>query len=400
MKNLLYFIGKGVLLMLIVAHFLNCGKTKPNSTNPGKVSTATGLPFNQEGGFEVKPFSGQAVPPSMVFVPGGSIIMGLHGENADRGAKVPVTVTSFFIKETKVVNQEWNEYLHYQQGESDEAYQAALPNDSVWVRELGYNDPYIHGYRVHPAFRFYPVVGVSWTQANAYCEWLTKQINKHLAEKADIPYNPEEEGELPIDTGIFVSRCRLATEAEWERAARGDILPATTKEADFATINQRIYPWGDGLSLRGKEGLWKGKYMANFKWSKGNYKGVPGEADTSAPTSYVYEYPPNNLGIYDMVGNVCEWVVDVYRPQSNEQVDDFNPIRRDGTLDPSEVYDPTHSLVNDNAMVYKGASWKDCAYWTQIGTRRYLDKDSCSATIGFRYVVTSMGDPTRAQQAN
>jgi sulfatase modifying factor 1 len=388
MKKYLENLLKNFIILGLLAFYLfACGSKKPTSTNPGKLSSATGLPFNTEDGFQVAPFKNQAVGPGLVFIDGGSTVMGIFGDDTPNSPKKSVTVTSFYMKDTEVTNIEWKEYLDdLQKHDSEEAYQAALPNEKVWIRDLGYNDPYLQNYFQHPGFRFYPVVGVSWTQANNYCTWLTKVVNQQLVEDED--YASDNDEALAIESGLFVAGYRLPTEAEWEYAARaivGGINP------DLPSPTQRVYPWGDGLALRGQKGKYKGKYLANFKRSKGNYKGIAGETNNNAPTTYVYTYPPNDLGLYDMGGNVSEWVFDLYRPNSFQDFDDFNPVRRDDTLDPERDYDPSHSMINNRSRVYKGASWKDCAYWAQIGTRRFLDQDSSTAAIGFRVAMTSMG---------
>lgn len=421
MKHLCYSI-KILVLGLVVSNLAACGGSKPTSTNPGKVSTATGIPFNRKGGFQVPSFKGQAVGPGLVFIEGGSTVMGVFAEATSYGTKKAVSVVSFFMDETPVTNMNWGEYLDdlasavdvaREQGKGNgenmleeqeeeenteqvtadeqvqaalEAYQAALPDEKVWMRELAYNDPFIENYLRHPGFRFYPVVGVSWTQANKYCEWRTKAVNKYLSQKAGKNYDIEEGEALPIESGVVVAEYRLPTEAEWEYAARGMV---GTQSLDFVQSTQRVYPW-NGLSLLGKEGKWKGQYLANFKRGRGNYKGIAGESDSNGATSEVYDYPPNDLGLYDMVGNVNEWVDELYRAESLQDIDDFNPARRDETLDPAAAYDHKNSLVNNRARVYKGGSWKDCAYWLQIGTRRYLDQDAALATIGFRCAMTSV----------
>jgi len=122
-------------------------------------------------------------------------------------------------------------------------------------------------------------------------------------------------------------------------------------------------------------------------------------------TSQIYEFPPNDYGLYNMGGNVSEWVQDVYRPMTFQDFDDLNPIRRDGFLDRASGKstdgngynnidnDPAAftSLVTDRARVYKGGSWKDVAYWMSPGTRRFLDQDSATATIGFRCAMIKAG---------
>lgn len=405
-----------VLTCILTISYLTvaCSNSKPTSSRPGNKSTITGKPFNKPDGFEVSSYSGQETGPGMVYVAGGSVVLGGYGESVETSVKREVTVTSFYLKETPVTNIEWQEYLADLKKNAPDKYKAAVPDDAVWKRDLGYNDSYINNYRKHPSFRFYPVVGVSWSQAVEFCEWLTKQVNDELAKKTNKKkktrskvVEPEQDSDSDSDSDSdaeqepdeddisqesFIAGYRLPTEAEWDYAA---MAMAGTQDPDFVQSTQRVYPWGNGLSLRATEGPWQGKYLANFKRSKGNYKGVSGESSCGAPTTYVFEYPANDLGLYDMGGNVSEWVNDIYRPLSYEVSEDFNPVRRDDTLDLETDYEPANSLINNKARVYKGASWKDCAYWAQIGTRRYLDQDASTATIGFRYAITSMGEEGR-----
>ena len=143
-----------------------------------------------------------------------------------------------------------------------------------------------------------------------------------------------------------------------------------------------------------------GYMLANFKRGRGDYAGIAGRLNDGALiTSYIYEFPPNDYGLYNMAGNVSEWVQDVYRPMSYQDFDDLNPMRRDGFLDDAGSYNSDYeknpesftSLVTDRARVYKGGSWKDVAYWMSPGTRRYLDQDSATATIGFRCAMIRAG---------
>jgi len=143
-----------------------------------------------------------------------------------------------------------------------------------------------------------------------------------------------------------------------------------------------------------------GYMLANFKRGRGDYAGIAGRLNDGALiTSYIYEFPPNDYGLYNMAGNVSEWVQDVYRPMSYQDFDDLNPMRRDGFLDDARNYNSDYeknpegftSLITDRARVYKGGSWKDVAYWMSPGTRRYLDQDSATATIGFRCAMIRAG---------
>ena len=110
-------------------------------------------------------------------------------------------------------------------------------------------------------------------------------------------------------------------------------------------------------------------------------------------TEYIYTYPPNDYGLYNMSGNVNEWVGDLYRSMSFQDFDDLNSYRRSGVFDQANNYNKREwlSLVDDSVRVYKGGSWKDVAYWLSPGTRRFLDQDSSTSTIGFRCAMIRAG---------
>lgn len=394
-----------------------CKSKSPNAAKPGKSSTATGLAYNQKGGkgLQVSKFKGQPTGPNLVLIEGGRFTMGTLEEdvlNSRDNRERTVTVQSFYMDETEICNIHYLEYLFaIQKDSSAEFYEAALPDTTVWAQEMSFNDAYVQQYLRYPGFRFHPVVGTSWVQANDYCTWRTAVVNNDLANKANKSKGSKKgvgglggkkkgetkvvasanTGSRPaIETGYILPDYRLPTEAEWEYAAKALI---GTQYLDENQSNQRIYPW-DGPSMRQNRGRKQGNMLANYKRGRGDYAGIAGKLnDGSITPQDVYGYPANDFGLYNMAGNVNEWVMDLYRPLSYEDFNDLNPVRRNGFLDDSKQYDykGNNSLINDKVRVYKGGSWADVAYWLAPGTRRYLDQDSATAMLGFRCAMIRAG---------
>lgn len=428
-----FFLVVGLSTILSSCFLANRGG-KPTAQNPGQMSTATGLEYDLseegDGRFQVAQFDQQPDAPNMVFIEGGRAVMGSFEEDVMSyrdNVERTVSVASFYMDETEIANIHWLEYLHYLNTDSTPkdggiAYRAALPDTLVWRSKLAFNDPYVDHYLRYPGFRYFPVVGVTWNQANVYAKWRTDKVNDDLYKKSGRDDRPEATvgGRIPLESGVVVPAYRLPTEAEWEYAAQALI---GTQWLDEMQTHQRLYPW-DGHALRNPYGKQMGYFLANFKRGRGDYAGIAGRLNDGALiTSYIYEFPPNDYGLYNMAGNVSEWVMDVYRPLSFQDVADLNPIRRDDFLDShggyrnqysknakdstvtnpdgttrtirSYTYDKNPegfiSLISDKSRVYKGGSWKDVAYWMSPGTRRFLDQDSATATVGFRCAMIRAG---------
>jgi formylglycine-generating enzyme len=216
------------------------------------------------------------------------------------------------------------------------------PDSLCWVRDFAYsyNEPMAKKYYNHPAFGNYPVVGVSWKQATAFCEWRTHYLNAYLESKKRSPE----------------SDFRLPTEAQWEYAARGG-------------RSQMSYPWG-GPYLRNK----KGCLLANFKPGRGNYP-----EDGGFYTVRADAYWPNDFGLYNMAGNVAEWTSSLYYEGGYNFQHDMNPDIRWNAKDS----DPPRM----KRKVLRGGSWKDVGYFLQTSTRSYEYQDTAKSYIGFRCVI-------------
>jgi len=401
MKQLVNQVTRAWQFVLCAAVLAACSKSQPTSMNPGESSNVTGIEYNVEGNFTLDEYQGQPEAPNMVYIEGGRFTMGSFEEDlmgSRDNLERTVTVASFYMDKTEIANINWLEYLFdIRQDSTTEFYESALPDTTVWRRSLAFNDPYEDHYLRYPGFRFFPVVGVSWRQANDYCAWRTSVVNEKLVEESGAEVDVPEGGRIPLESGVVLPDFRLPTEAEWEYAAKALI---GTQYLDENQTHSRIYPW-DGHATRNPYGKEMGSMLANFKRGRGDYAGIAGKLNDGAMiTDYIYEYPPNDFGLYNMAGNVNEWVLDVYRPLSYQDFDDLNPIRRDGTIDEEEKYDNEkypnfqgefNSLVTNELRVYKGGSWADVAYWLSPGTRRYLEQDSATATIGFRCAMIRAG---------
>ncbi len=220
------------------------------------------------------------------------------------------------------------------------------PDTTTWINDFenAYNEPYVRMYFSHGGYNEYPVVGVSWEQANAFANWRTEFLRRSLGKQ-----------------GVYVEPYRLPTEAEWEYAAR-------------AGVNDNKYPWEGDLPLTEE----KGCFYANFKPQDGNYV-----QDGHLITSRVGTYSPNDFGLYDMAGNVSEWTSTAYNESVSKLTSDMNPeYRYDAAKE--DPYKMKRKIV-------RGGSWKDVAHNIRSDIRMWEYQNEQRSYIGFRCVRSQIG---------
>jgi formylglycine-generating enzyme required for sulfatase activity len=304
--------------------------------------------------------------------------------------------------------------LIYTYTEGDKIIKILIYPDTLkWEKEFKYafNEPMTNMYFWHPAYNNYPVVGVTYNQALAYCHWKTEQLKKEFpnigeGEKNNLEY-------------------RLPMENEWEYAALGN--------DEYYNLNNRYnYPWeSDNMTDE------HGKYYANYglEYNTNDMIIKSFVDDGALHTSPVAYYPPNDFGLYDMAGNVSEWTED--KPHSISLKDYFSCYPFNDTLfagmntsitnkdnihtllkriseiqKMKKIYEAdidtvfeygrkrlvcnTEYLLHDynviskvyNPRIVKGGSWADPSTYLMSGMNQVYAEDSSSCKIGFRVAMT------------
>ena len=487
------------LVVIIALTLVGCKSSLKTDLNT-KVSFQTGWKHFDPNAVDFEAYEGNLSksPTGMLPIEGGTFTIGHMDEfiTAPRNnERRTLTVSSFFMDKYEVTNLAWREYLHWNTvvfgkfQDKKHLLDAILPDTTVWRDEMAYNEPYEIYYFRHPTYSFYPVVGVSWEQAMAYCQWRTDRVNEQILVTQgyiqQLPYKDLRDGNMSYEEvknnfvfntekyykmssyvpafgsaarkdafdnqrklneadGVLLIGYRLPTEAEWEYAAFAPIAGE-----DGLPKEGKIYPWS-GYHPRDLSSSAKNKMLANFVRGRGDMMGVAGNRNNNyVMTAPVDAYSPNDFGLYNMAGNVNEWVLDVYRETTFEEMTEYNPFRgniyarieldenknpivndygclkitydprddkrnyRDGDqaslfdtdfpldtigLTPEQKenvkFDPSDILVpriSNTSRVYKGGSWNDRVYWLNPTTRRYMDQKKSSNTVGFRCAMSILG---------
>ena len=373
-----------MLSLALILGLASCSKkSKSDSASRG---TGWNVSSSKGGFTKGSAHKTQETGPGLVFVEGGTFTRGLVQDDVMHDwNNVPNQqhVMSFYMDETEVTNLMYLEYLEwlkkvYPPTEENykNIYEGASPDTLVWRNRLGYNETMTNNYLRHPAYANYPVVGVNWVQAVEFSKWRTDRVNEAVLEKngylkkdsktldvsAESNFNsetylaaptltyggneeillkgkgaskkgpkPDKNGNVAEEKNVYAQRSsgillpeyRLPTESEWEYAAAADV---GQREYNIYK-GQKKYPWSGTYTRSGKRSN-KGFQLANFKQGNGDYGGIAGWSDDGADiTNAVKSYPANDFGLYDMAGNVSEWVADVYRPIVDVETNDFNYFR-------------------------------------------------------------------------
>jgi len=389
------------IIISLTVTFTACNKSI------GITSTATGWPydFKAENAFRGQAGLSSQVPPGMVEIPGWSFTVDdvEEFETANRrirpnelNTRRTLSVNSFYMDQHEVRNIDWREYLSWLTAiygnVAPEIIEKAKPDIKAWTEGLSDNEPFLMNYFTHPSFNEYPVVCISWEQATAYCAWRSDRANELRLIKAGVIKAPdfkaiaEMKTLKEVENAIFTSKkfftsqqdnlaktytgmypdFRLPSEDEWEFAAYA-------RKSTDPENKVKVYPWGEknhGKLSQNQRNQQKAHY---------NQSGTNIKSNVFSRTVPVGSFAPNDFGLYNMAGNVNEWVFDQYTTRGN--------LNRIDSVDVLDTFLPEYHKSTDS-RVYKGGSWKDPVYWLHPASRRYLDRNKSANDIGFRCAMS------------
>jgi formylglycine-generating enzyme required for sulfatase activity len=344
------------------------------------------------------------VPPGMVEIPGGTVTVDdiEDYETANRrvnpsvlNLRKTISVNSFYMDAREIRNIDWREYLNWLTAVygkvAPEIVEKARPDIKAWNQGLGENEPFMMNYFTHPSFNEYPVVCISWEQAVEYCAWRTDRANELLLIQQGVLKAPDFNAIAAmtdlasVKKAIFTTKeffagplnnpgtsfnglypdYRLPSEDEWEYAAYAK-GPGSTTTA--------VYPWDENKFVNVKN---QKKLIAHYNRASVN----GGNTDIFSRTVPVTKYGPNDFGLYNMSGNVNEWVFDRYSTKAN--------ISKVDSTDILDVFLPDQ-LKKPDTRVYKGGSWKDPVFWLHPSGRRSLAQQDAASDIGFRCAMSAV----------
>jgi len=371
------------LIIITLCVFSACKNNQQSSTTGWKYNNA------KQGAFEVIPYLEQATGPGLVLIPGGTFTMGIMDQDVMfdyNNVPYQVTIAPFYMDECEISNVDYLEYLNWLRivfVDNDRpykgVYERAIPDENCWRTPTGFMEDMVQNYFRSPAYRYYPVVGVTWIQATQYAEWRTDRVNEkiladlkliewnptpspegHFTTDAYLNYgtyeaensdrrmqmisNPNEYRNVTMEDGILLPKYRLPTEAEWEYAALGLVGNSLGERV----LERNKYPW-NGRSLRSDDKKYQGEFQMNFKRGKGDYMGVATMPNDGALfADEVRSSFPNDFGLYNMAGNVAEWVLDVYRQGGTSELSEYNPFR--GNIYLTMQRNPDGSIVERDSI--------------------------------------------------
>lgn len=417
------------VLLFFVVFLVSCGKKSMDR------DSATGWVYNDPkwGGYERIDAEDQITGPNLVPIEGGTFVMGLTEQDVTyEWNNIPrrVTVSSFYMDETEVSNINWQHYLQWlgtTYVSYPQVYYDALPDTNVWREELAFNEPLVETYFRHPSYYDYPVVGVTWTQAQKFCQWRSDRANEMLLVergilnlsldakdsdafstkaylagqyqgnvKKNLPDMKGGERPVKFEDGILLPDYILPTEAQWEYAALA-LQGNQANSKDELITDRRIYPWNGSTARYKKHNKSQGDIQANFKRGRGDYMGMAGALnDNASIPAMVRSYLPNDFGLFNMAGNVSEWTGDVYRPTTSlalgdAENQDLNSYRgnvfTEKLLDENGKLAPKDSLGRIRTRSIQDSELVNRENYRKGDVRSYKDDDAAEVNYGYGFTT-------------